>query len=346
MARISIALCTYNGASYLAEQLRSILEQTTQPVELCVGDDGSTDATLDILDRFAATAPFPVTVTRNPVNLGYGENFIQTAKRCAATWIAFCDQDDVWLPTKLERCAELINQGPADLKLVVHNGEVVDFEGNFEKVMMEGPGSDWGRATTYAKRELPSAWMMFGNCMVFDRSLIRDVPCEGRAWPCFTTEPHESHDSWIPILAAALGSVTATSDRLIKYRRHGENVSRFLLRPSLSQRFIAKLRPDAEYFDLRAHQLGSLADRLAERVDAASRADYRIDLRYSAVRYHALGTAYARRAAVARGPGLAARLHAFRQLASSGVYQAPDGWGFGKSGMFKDLFHALIGKMV
>lgn len=343
MVQISIALCTYNGALFLQEQLESILRQTAQPLELCIGDDGSTDATLDILNRFAARAPFRVVVNRNRFNLGYGENFIQTAKLCAGEWIAFCDQDDVWLPKKLERCAELINQGPPDLRLVVHNAAVVDSEGNFQKFLLEGANYDWGRATTFAKHELPPAWTMYGNCMVFDRSLIRDVPTDGRAWPCFTAEPHEAHDSWIPILAAALGSVRATSDPLIHYRRHGGNTSDTLMPAGARERIAAKLRPDARYLDSRAHQLGRLSDRLAERADSAGREDFRIDLRRSAVRYDALGTAYARRAELARGASLTARMVAFRQLVGSGAYQTPDGWGFGKSAMFKDLIHSLLG---
>lgn len=343
MFPISIAMCTYNGARYLDEQLESIAAQTVPPLELCVGDDGSTDATLDILDRFAATVSFPVTVTRNPVNLGYGENFIQTAKRCAGEWIAFCDQDDMWLPTKLERCTQLIEHGPADLLLVAHNAAIVDAGGKVLADMLKEASLDWAKDRTFGKNTLPPVWTMYGNCTIFDRSLVHDVPSDRRAWPCFTAEPHESHDSWIPVLAAALGSVTVTNAQLIQYRRHGANVSGGLVSPGLRQRLVAKLRPDARYFDARAHQLGTLSQRLAERVDATGRDDYRTDLGHAAVRYHALGTAYARRAELARETGLSARLRAFRQLAGSGVYQAPEGWGFGKSGMFKDLLHAVLG---
>lgn len=344
MNRISIALCTYNGATYLDEQLDSILKQTLQPLELCVGDDGSTDATLDILDRFAATAPFPVTVKRNPVNLGYGENFIQTAKRCTGQWIAFCDQDDLWLPTKLERCAELIDQGPEDLRMVVHNAAIVDTEGKYEGVLMKGVGYDWNRLTIFAKNQLPPAWMMYGNCMVFDQNLIRDVPTDKRAWPCFTDEPHESHDSWIPILAAALGSVAATSDRLVNYRRHGSNVTTFLVPPGAKQRLMSKFFPDPEYFAFRAHQLSSLSDRLVDRIDYVTREDYKNDLVVLANRYSLLAKAYIHRAEISRGQSIAVRFRAFRTLASLGVYHAPKGWGFRRTGMAKDIIHALLGR--
>ena len=97
---ISIAMATYNGEKYIKEQLQSLSNQTSLPFELVVGDDGSTDATLDILKEFCAHAPFPVRIHQNQANLGFARNFLDTARRCKGDWIAFCDQDDVWLPDK------------------------------------------------------------------------------------------------------------------------------------------------------------------------------------------------------------------------------------------------------
>ncbi|RMG82452.1 MAG: glycosyltransferase, partial [Chloroflexi bacterium] len=110
--KISVAMATYNGEACLNEQLESLVRQEHQPYELVVGDDGSSDRTLDILRAFAARAPFPVRVTVNPERLGFGENFLQTARRCSGEWIAFCDQDDVWLPHKLAACATAIEKEP------------------------------------------------------------------------------------------------------------------------------------------------------------------------------------------------------------------------------------------
>lgn len=345
MTRISIAMCTYNGAQYLEAQLNSILAQTVPPLELRVGDDGSTDATLAILDRFAAVAPFSVTVTRNPVNLGYGENFIQTAKRCAGKWIAFCDQDDVWLPTKLERCAELIEQGPADLRLVVHNAAIVDAGGQVQADMLKEAGFDWGTARTFAKNELPPVWMMYGNCMIFDRSLVEDVPSDGRAWPWYNAEAHDAHDAWIPVLAAVLGSVLVANGQLINYRRHTSNASSAVTKPNLKKNIVAKFFPDAQYFDARAGQLECLSERLRERVERVFRADYKNDLQIAAQRYRKLGIAYAGRAQVARGSGVWQRLRALRSLVGSGAYRGSSGWEFQKSGLVKDVLYALIGRM-
>ena len=75
-ASVSIVIATYNGERHLADQLRSILDQTSPPNEVVVSDDGSDDCTLDLVRAFAASAPFPVHIYRNEARLGYSENFL------------------------------------------------------------------------------------------------------------------------------------------------------------------------------------------------------------------------------------------------------------------------------
>ena len=103
---ISVALCTYNGARFLEEQLASLLAQNRRPDELVVCDDRSTDSTVQMLESFSRSAPFPVRIQVNPVNLGSTVNFDRAMRLCAGSLIAFCDQDDIWLPHKLE-CNDL-----------------------------------------------------------------------------------------------------------------------------------------------------------------------------------------------------------------------------------------------
>src|SRR3954469_7980656 len=76
---VSVALATYNGAPYLAQQLGDLASQSHAPCELIVCDDGSTDDTLAVVRDFAASAPFPVQIHRNPARIGYRQNFIQCA---------------------------------------------------------------------------------------------------------------------------------------------------------------------------------------------------------------------------------------------------------------------------
>ena len=75
MAKISIALCTYNGEQFLREQLESFTCQRRLPDELIVSDDRSTDGTVSIVERFASQAPFPVALVVNDENLGSTRNF-------------------------------------------------------------------------------------------------------------------------------------------------------------------------------------------------------------------------------------------------------------------------------
>ncbi len=127
---ISVAMATFNGETFLREQLDSLSQQELLPYELIVGDDGSTDRTLEIIEDFAVKAPFPVRITSNPKNLGFGDNFLAAAQRCTGDWIAFCDQDDVWLPNKLSDCAAAIEAHP-DLCQVLQRAELCDVELNY-----------------------------------------------------------------------------------------------------------------------------------------------------------------------------------------------------------------------
>ena len=125
--RLSIALGTFNGERYLPEQLDSILRQTCQPYEVVVGDDGSSDGTLKILEKFVAQCAFPVRVIRNEVNLHFTGNFMNIASECTGDYVVFCDQDDVWADTKLAELDASIREQAADL--YQHEGLVVDADG-------------------------------------------------------------------------------------------------------------------------------------------------------------------------------------------------------------------------
>ena len=73
---ISVAMATFNGKKFILDQLESIRKQTVLPCELVVCDDGSTDGTIDIIEKFSKSAPFPVRWYLNENNLGYADNFL------------------------------------------------------------------------------------------------------------------------------------------------------------------------------------------------------------------------------------------------------------------------------
>src|ERR1700728_1787253 len=122
-ARISVAMATFNGEKYIREQLDSIAGQTLLPFELVITDDGSTDATLGIVENFASVAPFPVKIHRNESRLGYANNFIRAASLCQGELIAFCDQDDIWMTEKFSVCSEFFRD--SEVVLAAHSAVTI-----------------------------------------------------------------------------------------------------------------------------------------------------------------------------------------------------------------------------
>lgn len=213
---ISVALCTYNGARFLEEQLASLQAQDRPPDELVVCDDGSTDTTVQLLESFARIAPFPVRIHVNRVNLGSTRNFDHALYLCAGSLIAFCDQDDVWHSTRLSECVRVLSGDPR-LMLVFSNGQIIDDMG------MRLPGRLWDKFTfdeTIRERirhgdMLPLVRYRFvtGATMML-RAKLRDHLCPAAGeW---------LHDGWIAALAACLGGVAFLDEPLIQYRVHAQ----------------------------------------------------------------------------------------------------------------------------
>lgn len=123
--KLSVALCTYNGAAYLEEQLNSYLEQEIIPHELVVCDDLSSDHTLQIVQAFAARATFQVHIHRNEQRLGSTKNFEKAISLCTGDIIFFSDQDDIWLPQKTKEIIKFFEAHP-DKQLVFTDGIVID----------------------------------------------------------------------------------------------------------------------------------------------------------------------------------------------------------------------------
>jgi glycosyltransferase involved in cell wall biosynthesis len=211
--RISIAMATYNGATYLLDQLDSLAAQTLLPYELVVTDDGSTDATLEILDAFARRALFPVHIHHNPERVGYRDNFLKAARLCTGDLIAFCDQDDYWLPEKLETVSkEFIAK---DILLAVHDFYLAT--ANLEK-------------TRYVKS--PSSKVPFsgelGFAMVFRRELSLSEKINLPMAYSNSDNPYPiNHDQWIAFLASSFGKCSNIRLPLVYYRQHANNTFGF-----------------------------------------------------------------------------------------------------------------------
>jgi hypothetical protein len=218
MATVSIALATWNGARFLRDQLASYECQTILPTELVISDDGSTDRTLEILAEFARSATFPVRILSGGERLGFADNFFRAANACTSQFIAFSDQDDVWLPKKLEEALRRSQED--DSCLALHTSTLTDESLVPKGLLRQGIF----RSQVCQPLQLdPYVGLGWGNTMLFDRKLIHIVPVATRPKQPEADRRPLSHDTWIYALAAALGRVSHIDQPLCLYRQHGGN---------------------------------------------------------------------------------------------------------------------------
>lgn len=205
--KISIAMATYNGAKYIQEQLESFAKQTILPDEVVITDDGSNDETLSIINEFKKSAPFDVKVYRNDKNLGYTQNFNKAMQLCSGELIFLSDQDDVWLPNKLEYVKELVaKHDEKDLFMI--DAELADRDLNGTGLTKLGQIQSLG---------LGERSFVMGCCIAVRKSfldIILPIPIEFRG-----------HDNWLVALADAFNLRLIDPTVLQLYRRHESNAS-------------------------------------------------------------------------------------------------------------------------
>jgi hypothetical protein len=221
-ALVDVLLATYNGANYLAQQIESILAQTHQEFRILVSDDGSSDATMEILLRYRTTLGERLVLVPYPTS-GRGlvrnfENLMQASLRDGvARWMAFADQDDVWLPQKLAvtlAAMARIEAGQGErVPCLVHTDlTVVDDQltvrsASFARYQRMDPAACSGLS-------LLSVNQVTGCTMMINRALLQlalPVPPEAIL-----------HDWWCAIVSGA-GRRVFLVDPMILYRQHGAN---------------------------------------------------------------------------------------------------------------------------
>ncbi|MBC8032314.1 MAG: glycosyltransferase family 2 protein [Pyrinomonadaceae bacterium] len=213
----SIAMCTYNGARHLSEQLDSISTQSRLPDELVICDDASTDDTRAILTDFAASAPFPVHLHFNERNLGSTKNFECAIRQCTGDMIALCDQDDVWLPEKLSALETKFASVPS-VGLIFSDAEVIDESARsagytlWEKLSIRNAELRSLRSQRAVDALLQGSTVT-GATMAFRgrfKELVLPIP----------NDLPVIHDAWIALLVAAVSQVFPFATPLIRYRQH------------------------------------------------------------------------------------------------------------------------------
>lgn len=198
-----MCIASYNGERYIADQLNSILACTIIN-EVIVSDDGSTDATCQIVRGINDAR---IRLINGPC-LGVVKNFESALREATGDIIFLSDQDDIWMPNKVEHVVSLLDK----VDLVVTDCKIVDddlceLHPSFFKFNNSAPG---------LLRNLAKNGYL-GCCMAMRRGVVeRCIPFPAKL---------PMHDWWIGLIAEMSGRVMFLHEGLSLYRRHGSNVS-------------------------------------------------------------------------------------------------------------------------
>lgn len=224
--RVSVCMATFNGERFIEAQVASILCQLAPEDELIVSDDGSSDATLDKICGFADER---VRVLRSR-GRGVAPNFEHALRHARGRYIFLSDQDDVWLPGKLDAMREAL----AGKVIAVNDCKVVDAElavlhESYFDLIGSGPG--------LLRNFLRNSYL--GCCMAFRRELLElalPIP-QGVA-----------HDYWIGMVGQLVEPPAFVRPPLLLYRRHRgtATTAAFKSRRPLVERFAARWTLTAE----------------------------------------------------------------------------------------------------
>lgn len=207
---ISVCMATFNGGKFIREQLESILSQLPLDAEIIIADDGSTDDTLLVVDSLNESR---IRVLPAERHLGVIYNFERALRASKGEIVFLADQDDVWLPGKVEMCLAALNE--ADL--VMHDAFLLGHSDAFE--------SAWGRngklsdIRTYRSGVVANWWKnsFTGCCMAFRRKVL------DKALPFPKNLP--MHDQWLGLVAEKNFKVKFIDEPLVEYRQHSSNAT-------------------------------------------------------------------------------------------------------------------------
>lgn len=204
---ISVCMATYNGERYLKEQIDSILLQLDEYDELVISDDGSVDATVDIIESYNDKRI--KLLKYNSYN--YTQNFENALCNCSGEYIFLSDQDDVWKDNKVKVCLQYLKSG---YDMVMHNAIVADEDLH---VILNSRNNFYNVKNGFVKNFIKTRYL--GCCLAFNNQILKySLPFPGNHELCL-------HDAWISLNAEFKFKTIVISEPLIIYRRHNKNVS-------------------------------------------------------------------------------------------------------------------------
>ncbi len=229
---VQVLLSTYNGTTYLKPLMESLRAQDYPDIEILVRDDGSSDGTINLLQEYALSS-LNITITGGE-NLGAARSFLKLLEQSSPTadYVAFCDQDDVWLKDKISRAVEFLDRCPNEIPaLYCSRFTIVNENLKFIKY------SDIPKKGLSFRNALVEC-LIWGCTIVINQSarqiLLRELPRYVRM-----------HDAWVYLVVSAFGVVLYDEESRILYRRHARNASMIPL--TFRDRILIRVRQFLRY---------------------------------------------------------------------------------------------------
>lgn len=205
---VSIVLATYNGEKFLHQQLDSLINQTYKKIEIIIVDDCSTDKTIDIINEYANKFNY-IKFYQQEKNVGYQKNFETAARLANGEFIAFCDQDDIWINNKIEILVSHLN----DETGYYHDSEIFigdeyypkqKFSDTFKCVNLTNP-LHWAIAGS----------LTLGHAMIIPKKIVKaSLPIPDKF----------AHDVWVGFTATLFKGINYIDMPLVLYRQHQNNL--------------------------------------------------------------------------------------------------------------------------
>lgn len=217
MDNVAVLLSTYNGEKYLEEQIDSIRNQSYENWKLYIRDDGSSDTTINIIEKYCKVDDRIIFLDSNRNNLGVIDSFLFLLTEVTADYYMFCDQDDIWLENKIKNTLFCMKEKEKEEKkpyVIYTDLRVVDANLN-----IIAPSIFEYRKLFKAPRNYMSIFIRnsaYGCTIMFNNQLKNLV---------VKSDNIIMHDKWIEIIGASFGETCLCPDTDILYRRHGDNTS-------------------------------------------------------------------------------------------------------------------------
>ncbi len=216
--KVSVALCTYNGAKFLREQIESIKAQTYPIDELVVCDDGSTDGTIEMVRELTEKVRFKMRIEVNESNLGSTKNFEKALRLCQNELILLCDQDDRWRRDKVEQIVMYLDQNPKK-EAVFSNANIInDFSEETGQTLWESIGFDENQQARWSGGEAYK--ILFQGFVVTGATLAIRKSTVMRLMPFPNVHKNLIHDGWIALALGLENKIGFIADNLVAYRIH------------------------------------------------------------------------------------------------------------------------------